>query len=75
MPFYNAQEATRHVRAVLGPYYLRDVSSIPSALWRSWATCKFVEDEAKGESVLYYKGLTSHPKSNNYAQVAGKKQA
>lgn len=61
MPFYHAQEATKHVRAVLGDYYLRDDSAIPAALWRSWATCKFVEEE---EQYAFYKGLPTHPNSN-----------
>jgi omega-6 fatty acid desaturase (delta-12 desaturase) len=45
MPFYNAEEATVHVKKLLGPYYLYDPTPIPAALWRSWNQCKFVEDE------------------------------
>jgi omega-6 fatty acid desaturase (delta-12 desaturase) len=34
MPFYHAQEATEHVRRVLGNYYLKDETTIARALWR-----------------------------------------
>lgn len=47
MPFYNAVEATRYLRAALGPYYLRDDTPIPAALFRSWSAAKFVEDEGQ----------------------------
>ncbi|KAG0298395.1 linoleoyl-CoA desaturase activity oriteub [Dissophora globulifera] len=51
MPFYNAVEATKHLKAKLGKYYLQDDTPIAVALYRSWRTCKFVEDE--GEVVFY----------------------
>lgn len=51
MPFYHAQEATKHIKRVLGPYYLADSTPIARALWRSYSTCQFVED--KGDIVFY----------------------
>ena len=48
MPFYNAVEATRYLKEALGPYYLRDDTPIPYALFRSWAAARFVEDEGRG---------------------------
>lgn len=51
MPFYHAQEASVHIRKVLGPYYLRDDTPIAHALYRAFANCQFVED--KGDIVFY----------------------
>lgn len=51
MPFYHAQEATEHIKKVLGPYYMKDNTPIARALWRSWSNCQFVED--KGDVVFY----------------------
>ncbi|KAF9910703.1 25S rRNA (adenine645-N1)-methyltransferase [Linnemannia zychae] len=45
MPFYNAIEATKHLKAKLGKYYLYDDTPILQALYRNWRVCKFVEDE------------------------------
>jgi hypothetical protein len=55
MPFYNAIEATKLIRSpdFLGPYYLRDDTPIPAALWRSWSLCRFVEDDG---DIVFYKG-------------------
>ena len=54
MPFYHAQEATEHIRRVLGPYYMKDDTPIARALWRSYSSCQFVED---GEDVVFYKNV------------------
>jgi len=51
MPFYHAQEATEHIRKVLGPYYMKDNTSIGKALWRSYSNCQFIENE--GDIVFY----------------------
>jgi omega-6 fatty acid desaturase (delta-12 desaturase) len=51
MPFYHAQEATEAMRKVLGPYYMKDETPIARALYRSYSTCQFVEDE--GDTVFY----------------------
>ncbi|GLD98109.1 hypothetical protein PINS_up006806 [Pythium insidiosum] len=52
MPFYHAQEATDAIKPLLGRFYLKDDTSIPLALWRSYNYCKFVEDDGK---IVFYK--------------------
>ncbi|KAI1311537.1 linoleoyl-CoA desaturase activity protein [Mortierella claussenii] len=52
MPFYNAVEATKYLKAKLGKYYLYDDTPIAKALYRNWRQCKFVEDEG---DVVFYK--------------------
>jgi len=52
MPFYHAEEATQHIKKVLGKYYLCDETPIAQALWRSFRNCKFVEDN---EPIAFYK--------------------
>lgn len=51
IPFYHAQEATAALRKKLGPYYLRDETPFFTALWNSWNSCRFIEDE--GDVVFY----------------------
>ncbi|KAJ3152548.1 Delta(12)-fatty-acid desaturase [Geranomyces variabilis] len=45
MPHYHAEEATAAIKKFLGPYYLYDKTPIAKAVWNSYTTCKFVEDE------------------------------
>ena len=52
MPFYHAEEATEHVKKVLGKYYMKDDTPIAVALWRSFRHCKFIED---GSHIAFYK--------------------
>ncbi|EFA86687.1 hypothetical protein PPL_00489 [Heterostelium album PN500] len=52
MPHYHAEEATKHIKKVLGKHYIFDPTPIPKALWRSWRECRFVEDEG---DVIFYK--------------------
>ncbi|KAF9375282.1 Acyl-lipid omega-3 desaturase [Podila verticillata] len=47
IPFYNAVEATKHLKAKLGEYYVVDDTPIAKALYRNWRECKFVEDEGE----------------------------
>lgn len=54
MPFYHAEEATVHIKRVLGPYYMKDNSSTVHALFRSFHCCQFVEDTG---DVVFYKNL------------------
>jgi len=54
MPFYHAQEATLHIKRVLGEYYMQDNTPIARALWRSWKDCQYVEDEGE---VVFYKNV------------------
>lgn len=51
MPFYHAQEATPHIKRVLGDFYKRDDTPIPFALYRAFSCCQFVENE--GDTVFY----------------------
>nr|ADV36122.1 omega-3 fatty acid desaturase [Mortierella alpina] len=52
MPFYNAVEATKYLKAKLGKYYIFDDTPIAKALYRNWRECKFAEDEG---DVVFYK--------------------
>lgn len=45
IPFYHAVEATRYIRQVIGPYYLKDDTPILWALYRSHSYTQLVEDE------------------------------
>ncbi len=55
LPFYNAREATAHIRSVIGPYYLYDPTPVPVALWRVANACHFIEDD---EKVCWFKKST-----------------
>ncbi|KAG6889934.1 tRNA-dihydrouridine synthase 3 [Termitomyces sp. Mi166 len=52
MPFYHGPEATEHLKAFIGDYYVS--SDVPAfvALWNSYNGCQFVEDEG---DVLFYR--------------------
>jgi len=54
MPHYHAEEATIHLKKILGDYYLTDKTPIMKALWKAWNSCHYVEDEG---DILYYKQL------------------
>jgi len=56
MPHYHAQEATVHLKKVLGEFYLRDETPIMKALWRSWNTCHYINEK---ETIAYYQTLKS----------------
>ncbi|CAG8654240.1 7552_t:CDS:2, partial [Scutellospora calospora] len=45
MPHYHAEEATIHLKKVLGSYYIFDDTPIFKALWESYNQCRFIEDE------------------------------
>lgn len=53
MPFYHAEEATFHLKKLLGEYYVYDSTPIVLATWRSFRECRFVEDE--GDVVFFKK--------------------
>lgn len=52
MPFYHAQEATECIKKFIGKYYLKDDTSIPVALWKSFSECQYVDDEG---SIVFFK--------------------
>lgn len=45
MPWYHGEEATRHLRRALGPYYLHTSKPIFQTLWDNYNFCQFVDDE------------------------------
>ncbi|XP_023513061.1 bifunctional fatty acid conjugase/Delta(12)-oleate desaturase-like [Cucurbita pepo subsp. pepo] len=58
MPHYNATEATRAVKEVLGEYYHFDGTPIFKAAWREFRECIYVEpDEDEGGSASCSKGV------------------
>jgi len=54
MPHYLAEEATEHIKKVLGKYYMQDKTPIMAALWQNWNTCHYVPNDG---SVVYYQTL------------------
>jgi len=54
MPFYHAQEASQHIKQVLGKYYMKDDTPIAKALWRSYTACQFIEDSG---DIVFYKNI------------------
>jgi omega-6 fatty acid desaturase (delta-12 desaturase) len=54
MPFYNAIEVTRkHIKPIVGEYYISDNRPLYVSLWESWRNCRFV---VPSEGIAYYKG-------------------
>ncbi|KZT32609.1 hypothetical protein SISSUDRAFT_526767 [Sistotremastrum suecicum HHB10207 ss-3] len=52
IPFYHLEEATKHLKALIGDYYLYSDEPVFQALWRSFTECQFVEDDGE---VLFYR--------------------
>jgi len=52
MPHYNAVEATVHLKKFLGKYYNEDSTPILKALYNSWSSCHYVDDEG---TIVFYK--------------------
>jgi len=61
MPHYHAQEASEALKKVLGKYYLYDDTPIMKALWKSWTSCHYVEDNG---DVLQYRAFVSSKKAS-----------
>ncbi|KAJ3041317.1 hypothetical protein HDV00_009589 [Rhizophlyctis rosea] len=55
VPHYHAQEATEAMRGVLGKWYLATEENIWKSLWKSYQTCRFVEDEGVEGDVVWFK--------------------
>lgn len=59
MPHYNAMEATKAVKPILGDYYGFDGTPIYKALWRETKECLYVEpddeDAPNSKSVYWYR--------------------
>ncbi|CAL1704014.1 unnamed protein product [Somion occarium] len=52
IPFYNAPEATRYLKAFIGDHYVYSDDPVFKTLWDTFNNCQFVEDEG---SVLFYR--------------------
>jgi len=52
MPFYHGAEATRHLKAFLGEHYNYSGKPMLKALWETYNSCQFVENEGE---VLFYR--------------------
>ncbi|KAF7790460.1 hypothetical protein EIP86_001415 [Pleurotus ostreatoroseus] len=44
MPFYHGEEATTHLRQILGAHYRSSTKPVFSALWDNFNNCQFVDD-------------------------------
>ncbi|KAG8657791.1 delta(12)-acyl-lipid-desaturase [Manihot esculenta] len=57
MPHYNAMEATKAIKHILGEYYQFDATPIYRALWREAKECLYVgpDDEAPNQGVFWYR--------------------
>nr|APQ40636.1 fatty acid hydroxylase [Orychophragmus violaceus] len=49
MPHYNAMEATKAIKPILGDYYQFDGTPILKAMWREAKECIYVEPDRQGE--------------------------
>ena len=54
MPFYHTNEATNAFKNILGNYYLKDNTFVLKALWKTFSSCQFIEDEG---NIVFYKNL------------------
>lgn len=55
MPHYNAMEATKAIKPVLGKYYQFDGTPVYKAMWREAKECVYVESESdEGKGVYWY---------------------
>ncbi|XP_051141881.1 delta(12)-acyl-lipid-desaturase-like [Andrographis paniculata] len=55
MPHYNAMEATRAIKPILGEYYQFDGMPFYKAMWREAKECLYVEADEPGKGVYWYK--------------------
>lgn len=55
VPHYNAHEATRIVKPLLGPLYRSDDRPLLSALWADWCSCRYVAPDQPGGKVLWFR--------------------
>ncbi|KAG5644193.1 hypothetical protein DXG03_008856 [Asterophora parasitica] len=52
LPFYNGEEATKHLKAFIGEHYISSDKPAFRALWENYNDCQFVEDSG---DVLFYR--------------------
>ncbi|KIM76146.1 hypothetical protein PILCRDRAFT_826658 [Piloderma croceum F 1598] len=48
IPWYNCEEATRHLKPVIGEHYRYDNKPVFKTLWDTYNACQFVDDEGRG---------------------------
>lgn len=59
MPFYHCQEATQHIKAVLGPtYYNRETASYLASIWLVLKNCNYVQ--ASGNAIYHWVMRANH---------------
>ena len=54
MPHYNAMEATKAIKPVLGEYYQLDTTPVYKAMWREAIECVYVESESENRKGVYW---------------------
>jgi omega-6 fatty acid desaturase (delta-12 desaturase) len=56
IPHYNALEATKAIKPILGNYYCFDNTPVYNALWREFRECVYVEaDSPRQSGIFWYK--------------------
>lgn len=54
MPHYHAEEATRHLKPVLGKYYTFDDREVYSCLWNDWSATRLVAPDTPDSGTLWF---------------------
>ncbi|RDB27054.1 Delta(12) fatty acid desaturase [Hypsizygus marmoreus] len=57
LPFYNGEDATRHLKVFIGEHYISSDKPAFQALWENYNKCQFVEDSGE---VLFYRDRRGH---------------
>ena len=48
IPWYNCEEATRHLKPVIGEHYRYEDKPVFKSLWDTYNACQFVDDDGRG---------------------------
>merc|ERR1712071_527728 len=62
IPFYNSDEATKHIKEFLGPLYNYDPTPWHKACWKIARTCHYVDDI---NGIQYFKSFEDVPRSKD----------
>ncbi|KAH9326689.1 hypothetical protein KI387_006867 [Taxus chinensis] len=54
MPHYNAMEATKAIKPILGSYYHYDGTPVYKAVWREFRDCVYVEPDTPQQSGIFW---------------------
>jgi len=57
IPFYHAEEASIHIKKVMGKHYKRDDTPFMKAFWKQQKECKFVEECVDDSGVYFFRNL------------------